>query len=92
MRLELPAAHAPHIHVDEVGSAIVTDSSTMQAQRGITHRYGWNPRQPKIDRFSLHVKAVTGYARMCVSRTQKLVAPGRAVSADNVDLSIGIVD
>ena len=40
MRLELPVAYAPYIHVDEVGSAIVPDTATMQAQRGIPHRYG----------------------------------------------------
>ena len=92
MRVGLPAAHAPHIHVNEVGSAIVAHSSAMQAQRGIPKGGRRNPWQANVDRFCLHVKTVAGHARVRASRTQELVAPGRAVSADHINFTARIVE
>ncbi len=92
MRLELPTAHAAHIHVNEVGSAIVAHPPAMQPQCGIPNSCRWNPRQANVDRFCLNVKAVESHARVRASRAQELVAPRSAVSTNYVNLTARIVE
>jgi hypothetical protein len=41
---KLPAAYRSHVHVDEVGIAIVAHTPALQAQSGIPHRGGGNSR------------------------------------------------
>ena len=74
----------------EIGAAIVTNSAEMQAHCRITHLGCGNARQANVDGFGLHVQTVEGDTGMRAAASQKLVAPRRAVSADNVDLAAGI--
>jgi hypothetical protein len=89
---ELPAANATHIHMHEIGTAIVTNAPTAQAQSSISHGRGRNPGKANVDGFRLHVKAVRSHARMHAPAAQKFVTPWRAVSTDHVDLAAGIVE
>src|SRR5208283_3427639 len=88
---QLPLTQASNVHMHKVGTAIVTNSPAMQAQRGIPHCCRRNPRYANVDGFCLHVKTMTSHARVCAAGTQEFVAPWRAVSADHVDLTAGIV-
>ena len=87
----LPLAYASHVHVHEVGTAIVANAPAMQTQRGIPHRRGANSRQPNVDSFRLHVETVASHASVGVAGTQKFVAPRRTVSTDHVNFSVGVV-
>src|SRR5208282_293684 len=64
----------------------------MQAQSGTPQGCGGNSRQANINRFGLHVQAVASHAGVRAAGAEEFVAPGRAVSADHVDLSRGIME
>src|SRR5450631_3045659 len=87
----LPAAYTSHVHVHEVGISIVADTAALEAQRGVPHSGGDNSRQANVDGFRLHVEAVTSDPRVRAAGTQEFVAPGCAVSTDDIDLAAGMV-
>ena len=51
-------AHGAHVHVDEVGIAVIADPAALQLQSGIAHSIGTDSRQPNIDGFRQHVETV----------------------------------
>ncbi len=63
----------------------------MQIQRGISQDGCRNSGQANINGLCLHMETMLGYARVRASMPQKLVAPRRAISADNIDLAIDVV-
>jgi len=59
----------------------------MERQSRIPDVGSADPGQTDINRHGLHVQAVASDSM--TMRTQKLIAPGRAVPADHVDFGIG---
>jgi hypothetical protein len=85
---QLPAPDAPHVHVHEIRSCVVADTTTMQRQGSVPQLCGGNPGHPNVDGHCLHVETVAGHA-MSMS-TKKFIAPRCAVAADDINLKIGI--
>jgi hypothetical protein len=74
--------------VDEIRSWVVTDTPAVQCYGGIPQLCGWNSGNSNVNGHSLHVETVTGDpVSMCA---EELVPPGRAVSADDINLKVGI--
>src|SRR5215469_11198091 len=81
-----PAPDPAHIHVDEIRGRIISHSASMQRQSRIAKGRGLGPRQPDIDGFGLHVKAVFSHAGG--GAPQQLVGPVRAIPAEHVDFRV----
>src|ERR1700674_332756 len=60
----------------------------MQRQRSIPQLCGRNARYSDVNGHRLHVDAIAGHAMPM--RAEELVAPGRAVTADDINLKIAI--
>lgn len=85
--MHLPAPEASCVHMNEIGIGVISDAPAMQGQRGVSKPGCGHTRDANIDGLRLHVRAVPGYG---VSVTaQILVAPGRPVAANHVDLGAG---
>jgi len=89
---ELPPAHATHIDVHKIGASIVADPATTQFQSSIPHCRSRNARQPDVNRFRLHVKAMLRDTSVRASMPQKLIAPRGAVSANHIDFAANIMN
>ena len=79
---------AADVDVDEVGLGVVTDASTLHGESGIADfrcRYAGNA---DVDGFGFHVLAVEGDSVAVLA--QVVVAPGRAVAADDIDDAVGV--
>jgi hypothetical protein len=61
----------------------------MQGQGSIPELCSRNPGDSNVDGHRLHVETVTGHA--VSMRAEELVAPGRAVTADDINLKIGYI-
>jgi hypothetical protein len=87
---ERPLPDATHIDVNETRQWIVTNSPKMQCQGGIAQIERTHAWDANVNRLGLHMTAVRGHAQRMAA--QKLVAPGRAISANHVDFSAGPAD
>lgn len=74
--------------MDEVRARIITDTSTLKRQSDIAQLSRPHGRYADVDRFTLHVKALLGHARGV--RPKELIAPRRAIPADDLNLSFGV--
>ncbi len=72
--------------MNKIGARIESDASTAKSQREIPHFLSLHSRQTNVDRLRLHMKAVFGDTGGV--GPQKFVAPGGAVTADDVDLAV----
>ena len=59
---ELPTAHAPGIHVDELRARVVTDAAAAERERGFAYIGEVAPGDADVDRAPFKVQAVPGHA------------------------------
>src|SRR5438552_4316676 len=85
---QLPAPDAPHVHVHKIRRWVIADTASTQRQGNISQLCGRNSRHADVDGHRLHVKTVAGHS--VSMNTKEFVAPGSAVTADDVNLKIGI--
>src|ERR1700728_1964289 len=85
-------AYTTDVDVHEVRTAIVPYSAAMQAHGSVTQLRRGNPGQANIDCFGLHMQAVLRHAGVRAARAQKFVAPGRTVTANDIDFTAGIAE
>jgi len=85
---QLPTPDAPHVHVHEIRSSVVADTTTMEREGSVPQLCGGNPGYPDVDSHCLHVETVAGHAMSM--NAEKFIAPRRAVAADDINLKIGI--
>jgi hypothetical protein len=76
--------------VYEVRRCVVTDTSSVHGEGGVAHLGGGYAGDADIDGFGFHVLAVHGDAVSVLA--EEVVAPGRAVAADDVDLAVGTAE
>jgi hypothetical protein len=86
----LPATNAADVYVDEIGGGVVADSAAVEGESGVAEFSGGDAGNANVDGHGLHVQAVLGDAVAVGSEI--LVAPRRAVAADDVDFGIGTVE
>lgn len=82
----LPVPHASHIHVNEIGSGVVSDTTAAKQDSQIAKLgrvYSW---QPDVNRFGLHVQARLGNPGR--ARPQILVRRRRSIPANHIDFGI----
>lgn len=78
--------------MNEIGVTIVTHAAAMQLESSIAQDRRRDCRQTNVNSLCLHVQAVPGDTRVRASVPQVLVALRRAVSANDVDLAVEVVN
>ena len=74
--------------MDKLRYGIEPDSACMQGKRCISQRDRADTRNADVNRLGEHVLAVFGYTRFRASGAEEVVAPRRAVAADDVDHAV----
>jgi len=85
--LETPLTNTPRVYVNEIGMRIVAHAAAMERKGDLAQALGFHAGDSQIDRLRLHVEAVLGDT--FTVGTKKLVAPGCAVPANDVNFSVG---
>jgi hypothetical protein len=83
----LPVAYATHVHVHKIRLGVITDASAMQRKCGIAQVRRIDSGHTDVNRLRFHMQTVNGHP--VSMRAQKLVAPGCAIAANNVNLTVG---
>ena len=78
--------HPPHIHVNEIGGRVISDSAAAQRERSVAQIRSSYTGDSNINRFSFHMQALLRNAGGVGS--QKFVRLGSPVAANNIDLRI----
>jgi len=76
--------HAAHVYMNEIGLGVVANASPMKRERGIAEYGSFQARQTDVDGFGFHVQAMLCHSRRVSA--EKLVAPRRAIFADDLQL------
>lgn len=88
----LPTADSAHVYMDEVRSLIVTHAAAAQCESRVPKPGSGKIGQANVDGFGQHVEAVLSDPRVGVTGTQEFVGLWSAVSADYIDLVVGLAD
>jgi hypothetical protein len=88
----LPTADTAYVDMDEVRGLIVAHSASVQGEGCVPQPGSRKIGQANVDGFGLYVEAVLRDPRVGVERTQEFVRLGRAISADHIDLVVGLTD
>ena len=78
-----PLCDSPCVHMDEIRTRIITDTSSVERQGGSSQFQCVRSWQPDIDGFCLHVNAVL--CDSCRMSPQVFIAPPRTIPANDFD-------
>ena len=84
----LPAANAAHVYVNKIRLRVIAHSAAAHRQRCIANLRAGNSWNANIDGLSFHVLAML--SNPVPMLPQVVVAPRRAVPADNIDFAVGV--
>src|SRR5579859_7744316 len=87
-----PGADRADIDVHELRDRVEADSAGVQRESGVAQRNGADAGDADVDGLGQHVLAVLGDAGVGAAGAQEVVAPWRAVAADNVDYAVGAAE
>ena len=79
----LPLPHSSDVHMNKFRLWIEADSTTVKAESNIAQFRCGYPGNTDVNSLSLHVQAVSRHPGRSLS--QKLIAPGAAIPANDVD-------
>ena len=83
-------ADAANIDVDEIGLSVVADSSALHREGGVAYLRRRYARDTDVDGLGFHVLTVEGNSMTVFAKV--VVAPGRSISADDIDHAVGMAE
>lgn len=82
----LPSPDSSDVHMNKFRFWIVANSAPVETESNITQLRGGYTGNADVNGFPLHVQAVRSHAGG--SASQKLIAPGAAISANDVNFRV----
>ena len=85
-----PRANPAGVHVHESGTGVIADAASGESECRVAQSESVDTGNANVDGVRLHVQTVLGNSGG--TRAEKCIAPGGAVTADDVDFGVGMAD